>query len=90
VPGGVEQVWRGKEAERNFQLYGGVRHAYTLLDVTHELTPSGAIRRVRFRKPLYKMRTLAWKIFVERTVGIRNSLRLRRKFWQRSSASTRS
>jgi hypothetical protein len=90
VSGGADQVWRGKEAERNFQLYGGVRHAYTLLDVTHELTPSGAIRRVHFRKALYKMRMVAWKIFVERTVGIRNSLGLRRKFWQRSSASTRS
>lgn len=87
VPGGADQVWRGTEAKRNFHLYGGVRHAYTLLDVTHELTPSGVIRRVRFRKPLYKLRTLAWKIFVERTVGIRNSLGLRRKFWQKSSVS---
>jgi len=78
VPGGVEQVWRGKEAQRNFQLYGGVEHAYTLLDVTHELAPSGSIRRVRFRKPLYKVKSLAWKLLVERTVGIRNALGLRR------------
>ncbi len=88
VPGGSDQVLRGKETEHNFRLYGGVQHACTLLDVTHELTPDGTIRRVRFRKPLYKMKTWAWRIFVERTVGIRDSLRLRRKFWQKSSASS--
>ena len=88
VPGGADQVLRGKEAERNFRLYGGVRHAYTLLDVTHEFTASGAVRRVRFRKPLYRMREFAWKIFVERTVGVRDSLKLRRKFWQKSSVSS--
>ena len=87
VPGGVDQVWRGKEAERNFQLYGGIRHAHTLLDVTHEIIPSGSVRKVRFRKLTYEMKTLAWDILVRRTVGLRNALRLRRKFWQRSSAS---
>jgi len=79
VPGGADQVWRGQEAARNFQLYGGVEHAYTLLDVTHELTPQGGIRRVRFRKPLFKLRALAWKIFVEGTTGVRHALGLRRR-----------
>lgn len=88
VPGGADQVWRGQEAARNFQLYGGIEHAYTLLDVTHELTPGGAIRRVRFRKPLFKMRTFAWKLFVERTAGVRHALGLRRKSLQKSSASS--
>ena len=80
VAGGKEQVWRGLEAERNFQLYGGVEHAYTLLDVTHELTPDGSIRRVRFRKPLFKMKQFAWEIFVRRTAAFRKVLGLRRKF----------
>lgn len=80
--GGTEEVWRGKETERNFQLYGGVQHAYTLLDVTHELTPDGAIRRVRFRKPLFKIKNWTWDVFIKRTIGLRNALRLRRKFWQ--------
>jgi len=79
VPGGVEQVWRGHEAARNFQLYGGIEHAYTLLEVTHELTPPGGIRRVRFRKPLFKMKNFAWKMFVERTARVRHALGLRRK-----------
>jgi hypothetical protein len=88
VAGGAEQVWRGKEAERNFQLYGGVQHAYTLLDATHELSGAGSIRKVRFRKPLCKMKSLAWKVFVERTVGIRNSLGLRRRFWEKAAAAS--
>jgi hypothetical protein len=78
VPGGADQVWRGKEAERNFRLYGGIKHAYTLLDVTHELTSSGSIHRVRFRKFAYNLKSLAWDLFVRRTVGIRNVLGLRR------------
>ncbi len=80
VAGGKEQVWRGLEAERNFQLYGGVEHAYTLLDVTHELTPDGSIRRVRFRRTLFKMRQFAWEVFVRRTAAFRKALGLRRKF----------
>jgi hypothetical protein len=89
VPGGAAEVWRGKETERNFQLYDGVQHAYTLLDVTHELTSGGAIRRVRFRKPLFKIRSWTWDVFVKRTVGLRNALRLRRKFWQTDHSRSR-
>jgi len=82
VAGGKEQVWRGEEAERNFQLYGGVEHAFTLLDVTHDVTPGGAIRRVRFRKPIFEIKQLAWEIFVRRTAAIRKVLGLRRGFRQ--------
>ena len=82
VAGGREQVWRGQEAKRNFQLYGGVEHAYTLLDVTHELTRDCTIRRVRLRKPLFKIRQFAWEIFVRRTAAIRKVLGLRRGFRQ--------
>src|SRR5438552_11621926 len=88
VAGGREQVWRGREAERNFQLYGGVEHAYTLLDVTHELTPDGSIRTVRFRKPIFKIKQFAWEIFVRRTAALRKALGLRKKF--RESAGHRS
>jgi len=82
VAGGKEQVWRGQEAERNFQLYGGVKHAYTLLDATHEVTPVGSIRTVRFRKPLFKIRQFAWEIFIRRTAPFRKVLGLRREFRQ--------
>ncbi len=82
VAGGKEQIWRGQEAERNFRLYGGVEHAFTLLDVTHEVTPGGAIRRVRFRKPVFKIKQLVWEIFVRRTAAFRKVLGLRRGFRQ--------
>jgi hypothetical protein len=90
VPGGADQVWRGKEAERNFQLYGGVQHAYTLLDVTHELTRSGSIRKVRLRKSISKIKSFAWDLFVRRTASLRHSLGLRKRFWQRATAAPRS
>lgn len=80
VAGGRGEVWRGQEAGRNLQLYGGVEHAYTLLDVTHELAPDGSIRRVRLRKPLFKIKQFAWEIFVRRTAALRKALGLRRKF----------
>jgi hypothetical protein len=88
VAGGRDEIWRGQEAERNFQLYGGVEHAYTLLDVTHELTPDGSIRRVRFRKPLFKIRQFAWEILVRRTAVTRRVLGLRREF--RETATNKS
>ena len=78
VPGGYDQVWRGKEAEHNFALYGGVEHAYTLLDVTHELTPGGELRRVRFRRPVFRAKQWAWETLVHRTASARHALGLRR------------
>src|SRR5437879_592478 len=82
VAGGKEQVWNGEEQERNYQLYGRVKDSYTLLDVTHKLTRGGALRRVRLRKPLFKMRRFAWDIFVRRTAALRKVLGLRRGFRQ--------
>jgi hypothetical protein len=82
VAGGRERIWRGKEAEYNLRLYGGVRHAHTLLEVTHELTVHGTIRKVRLRRLAFETRQLFWDLFVRRTAGVRNVLRLRKKFWQ--------
>ena len=86
VAGGVEQVWRGPEAAENLRLYGCKPHSYTLLDATHELTASGAMRRVRFRRAAAKAKELAWEMLVLRTAKARNALGLRRKFWRRSTA----
>ena len=87
VSGGKEEVWRGEEAERNFQLYGAVKNSYTLLDVTHKITRGGAIRKVRFRKPISKIKEFCWNLFVHRTAGIRGSLGLRGKVWKKSVAT---
>lgn len=82
VDGGRERIWRGKEAEHNLRLYGGVKHDCTLLDVTHKLTAEGTFRRVRLRRLAFETRHLFWDLFVRRTVCLRNALKLRKKFWQ--------
>jgi hypothetical protein len=82
VPGGADQVWRGKEAEHNLRLYGGVKQAFTLRDATHELTLDGRIRKVRLRKKKSQIREFAWDLLVRRTAGVRAALGLRRKSWQ--------
>jgi hypothetical protein len=82
VAGGVEWVWKGKEAEYNLRLYGAAPHSYTFLDVTHELTPGGAIRRVRFRRPLFETKRFFWDILVRRTAGARKALGFRRRVSQ--------
>jgi hypothetical protein len=82
VDGGRDRIWNGKEAEHNLQLYGGVKHACTLLDVTHELTADGTVRRVRLRRLAFETRHFFWDLFVRRTAGVRNALKLRKKFWQ--------
>jgi hypothetical protein len=87
VNGGKEQVWRGEEAERNFQLYGAVKNSYTLLDATHEITPGGDVHRVYLRKPIKKMKLFAWDLLVHRTARVRESLGLRRKSWKKSAVT---
>jgi hypothetical protein len=82
VDGGRERIWQGKEAEHNLRLYGGVKHACTLLDATHELTADGTFRRVRLRRLAFETQHLFWDLFVRRTVGLRNVLKMRKKFWQ--------
>lgn len=87
APGGAAEVWKGEEMRRNFALYGGVEHAYTLLDVTHELMPDGSIRRVRFRKARYKAQAWAWDVFIRRTARARHALGLYRKTTGEKQAS---
>ncbi len=91
VPGGQDWSYRGVEAEHNLQLYGEAPHSFTLLDVTHELTPEGKIERVRFRRQRFYAQQWLWEIFVRRTYSLRKRLGVRRLSWQgavkRDSAS---
>jgi len=80
VEGGSNWVLRGVEAERNLAFCGG-QHRYTLLDVTHELEPSGAIRKVRLRRTLFEAKGFLWKAFIRRAASIRDVLKLNRKHW---------
>jgi len=79
VPGGAEEVWRGKEAERNLRLYASPPHSYTFLDVTHELTPEGSLRRILFRRPAHQTREFLWRTMVEKTLPLRKKLGLQRR-----------
>jgi len=63
-----------------------VRHRHTVLDATHEITGDGELRRLWLRRPVARMKEMGWEMFVRRTVGLRDALRLRRKFWRRSAA----
>jgi len=81
VSGGYDTVWRGKETEHNFRLYGGVVNAYTLLDATHKFMPGARLLRVWLRRPWFDAKMLAWDLFVQRTVKLRDALKLRRKYW---------
>jgi len=78
VEGGSNWVFGGVEAERNLEFCGG-KHAYTLLDVSHELTPDGSIRRVFFRRPMHRAREILWSVAVEKTYPLRKKLGLQRK-----------
>ena len=81
LAGGREFAYKGIEAQRNLALCGA-EHAYTLLDCSHELEPDGRLRRIRGRRLRFKAKQLLWQTFVQRTMGIRNMLRLRRKYWK--------
>jgi hypothetical protein len=78
ITGGQRGAYAGEEARRNLEIYGGVLHAYTLLQATHELLPDGAIRRTRYRAETFRLRQWLWRTFVERTGPLRKRLGLSR------------
>jgi len=83
IAGGQQSAYGGEEARRSLVIYGGVPHAFTLLDVTHELLPSGRIRRVHFRREAAAVHDWLWKTVIQPTSGLRGKLGLRRKTMQR-------
>jgi hypothetical protein len=85
IAGGQHGAYWGEEARRSLAIYGGVPHAYTLLDVTHELLPGGRIRRVHFRRTAAAVQQWLWKTLVQPTSGLRGKLGLKRKTRRRLS-----
>ncbi len=83
IEGGQLGAYWGEEARRSLEIYGGVPHAFTLLDVTHELLPSGRIRRVRFRREAAAVQDWLWKAVIQPTSGLRGKLGLRRETLRR-------
>jgi len=78
ISAGQRGAYRGAEAQRNLEIYGGVEHAYTLLNATHELLPDLKIRRVRLRREKFALQQWMWRNFVLRTAPLRGRLGLRR------------
>lgn len=78
IAGGQQGAYGGDEARRNLEIYGGTPHAYTLLNVTHELPGSGVIRAVRYRHEKFQAQQWFWRNFVQRTAAIRRRLGLSR------------
>jgi len=79
IAGGQKGAYWGEEARKSLEMYGERPHRYTLLDVTHELTPEGKLRRVRLRRPMHTTREWLWKILVQKTSPVRKRLGLRRE-----------
>lgn len=78
IAGGQRGAYAGEEARRNLEIYGGVQHAYTLLQATHELLPDGTIRRIRYRAEKFRVQQWLWRTFVQRTAPLRKRLGLSR------------
>jgi hypothetical protein len=78
IAGGQQGAYWGEEARRNLAIYGGVPHAFTLLEVTHELKRDGRLRRVHFLRERHAAREWLWRTFVLRTASVRERLGLRR------------
>src|ERR1700736_1143413 len=74
IAGGQRGAYGGEEARRNLDIYGGVPHAFTLLNVTHELRADRSIRRVRYRPQIFRVQQWLWRTFVQRTAPLRKRL----------------
>jgi hypothetical protein len=79
IAGGQQGAYWGEEAQRSLVIYGGVPHAFTLLDATHELLPDGRIRRIRFRRGRAAVREWLWKTLIQPTAVFRRKLGLQRR-----------
>jgi hypothetical protein len=88
IAGGQQGAYGGEEARRNLEIYGGVPHAYTLLNVTHELLGNGVIRAVRYRREKFQAQQWLWRNFVQRTAAMRRRLGLSRSLEKSSRHET--
>lgn len=89
ITGGQKGAYWGEEALRNLAIYGGKPHAFTLLDVTHELTTSGRVRRVRFRRERSLAQQWVWQNLIVPTAAVRARIGLRRRKSSQTDAGAR-
>jgi hypothetical protein len=82
-PQGKQGVWQDEEAQRNYELAGGVRHIYSIADATHRLTERGVetnpgYRLAPARRALRRGRTAVWHAILGVTRPVRHALGLRK------------
>jgi hypothetical protein len=78
IAGGQRGAYGGDEARRNLEIYGGIPHAFTLLNATHELREDRSIRPIRYRAEKYRIQQWLWRTFVQRTAPLRRRLGMQR------------
>jgi hypothetical protein len=78
ITGGQHGAYGGEEAQRNLDIYGGVPHAFTLLNSTHELLPNRTIAPLRYRREKFHVQQWLWRNLVQRTAPLRKRLGLSR------------
>ena len=83
IAGGQKAAYWGEEARRSLAIYGGVPHAFTLLDSTHELLPGGSICRVHLRRERAAVQRWLWNTIINPTAELRAKLGLKRKTLQK-------
>ncbi|MCL5287184.1 MAG: hypothetical protein M1453_04220 [Acidobacteria bacterium] len=82
-PQGKQGVWQDEEAQRNYELAGGVRHIYSIDDATHRLTregigPNPGYRLAPTRRALRRGRTAVWHAILGATRPVRHALGIRK------------
>ncbi len=78
IAGGQRGAYGGEEARRNLDIYGGLPHAFTLLNATHELREDRSIRPIHYRPQKYRVQQWLWRTFVLRTAPLRKRLGMQR------------
>jgi hypothetical protein len=78
IAGGQRDAYGGEEARRNLEIYGGVPHAFTLLNATHELHRDRSIHAIHYRPQKYRVQQWLWRTFVQRTASLRKRLGMQR------------
>ena len=89
-PLSTQGVWQGEEARRNLELAAGGRHARTIEDATHKLTPQGLVKNKWFwlapahrrvlitRNAIRRLfRVHLWHPLLDKTRSLRHSVGLR-------------
>ncbi len=82
-PQGKQGVWQDAEAQRNYELAGGVKHIFTMDDATHRMTHDGIVANAGYqfapaRRAWRRGRAAVWHAILDATRPVRHALGLRK------------